>query len=192
MAGLLELARLLQGVKLRHTVELVAFCTEEPPCFASEHMGSSHHARSLAEQRTPVVAMLALEMIGYFSEETGSQSYPVPLLSLFYGSRGNFISVVGDTGQWSLIRTVKSAMKGATDLPVQSVAVPNSLPGVDLSDHRNYWEYNFPAVMITDTAFYRNRLYHSPGDTADRLDYERMADVVVGVYEAVTALANEE
>lgn len=192
VAGLLELARLLQGVKLRHTVELVAFCSEEPPCFASEHMGSSHHARLLAEQRIPVVAMLALEMIGTFSDEPGGQRFPVPALQLFYGSRANFISVVGDMGQRPLIRKVKRSMKGSTDLSVQSVSVPSSFPGVDYSDHRNYWENGFPAVMITDTAFYRNHKYHSPDDTAERLDYKRMADVVAGVYEAVTALASEE
>lgn len=192
VAGLLELARLLKGVKLRHTVELVAFCSEEPPCFASEHMGSSHHARMLSEQQIPVAAMIALEMIGTFCDEAGSQNYPVPALWLFYGSRGNFISVVGDLSQRPLIRTVKRRMNGATALPVRSVAVPNFLPGVDYSDHRSYWENNFPAVMITDTAFYRNQLYHQQGDTADRLDYKRMADVVVGVYEAVVALANEE
>lgn len=192
VAGLLELARLLQGVKLRHTVELVAFCSEEPPCFDSEHMGSSHHARSLAEQRVPVVAMIALEMIGTFSNEAGSQRFPVPSLRFFYGSKANFIGVVGDLGQRPLIRTVKRQMKGSTDLPVRSVSVPSFLPGVDYSDHKNYWENNFPAVMITDTAFYRNRKYHSPDDTAERLDYKRMADVVVGVYEAVVALASEE
>ena len=192
VAGLLELARLLQGAKLRHTVELVAFCTEEPPCYDSEHMGSSHHARFLADQRIPVVAMIALEMIGTFSDEAGGQSFPVPSLRLFYGSRANFIGVVGDLGQRPLIRKVKRSMKGSTELSVQSVSVPSFLPGVDYSDHKNYWENHFPAVMITDTAFYRNRKYHSPDDTAERLDYKRMADVVVGVYEAVTALASEE
>jgi len=192
VAGLLELARLLHGTKLRHTVELVAFCSEEPPCYDSEHMGSSHHAQTLAKQRIPVVAMIALEMIGTFSEAPGSQRYPVPLLRLFYGSKANFIGVVGDLSQRPLIRTVKSQMQGSTDLLVRSVSVPSFLPGVDYSDHKNYWENNFPAVMITDTAFYRNRRYHSPDDTADRLDYKRMSDVVVGVYEAVVALASGE
>jgi Zn-dependent M28 family amino/carboxypeptidase len=192
VAGLLELARLLQGAKLRHTVELVAYCTEEPPCFASEHMGSSHHARRLAGQRIPVKAMIALEMIGFFSDAPGSQSFPVPALRLFYGSRGNFIGVVGGLDQRPLIGAVKRRMKGATGLPVRSIAAPSFLPGVDYSDHQSYWEHGIPAVMVTDTAFYRNRQYHSANDTADRLDCKRMADVVVGVYEAVVALANEE
>ena len=183
---------LFQGSKLKHTVELVAYCTEEPPCFASEHMGSSHHARSLAEQKISVKAMIALEMIGFFSDDRNSQNYPVPLLRLFYPSRGNFISIVGDARQRLLIRKVKRCMNGATDLSVYSILAPASLPGVDFSDHRNYWENNFPAVMVTDTAFYRNHRYHQAGDTADRLDYERMAKVIVCVYEAVVALANDE
>ena len=108
------------------------------------------------------------------------------------GLLANFIGVVGDLSQRPLIRTVKSQMQGSTDLLVRSVSVPSFLPGVDYSDHKNYWENNFPAVMITDTAFYRNRRYHSPDDTADRLDYKRMSDVVVGVYEAVVALASGE
>lgn len=191
VAGLLELARLLRGVTPERTVELVAYCTEEPPCFETEHMGSAHHARRLAENGTAVEAMLALEMIGTFSDEPGSQNFPVPLLRLFYPGRGCFIGVVGGTRCRRLTRTVKRAMRGATELPVYSIAAPDAVPGVDLSDHRSYWEAGFPAVMITDTAFYRNRHYHRPEDIADRLDYGRMAQVVVGVYEAVRALAGD-
>lgn len=189
VAGLLELARLLRGLAPERTVELVAFCTEEPPCFGTEHMGSVHHARLLTEGRVPVDAMLALEMIGTFSDAPGSQSYPVPLLRLFYPSRGSFVGVVGDTRHRWLTRAVKRAMSGATALPVCSIAAPGAVPGVDLSDHRSYWEAGFPAVMITDTAFFRNPRYHQCDDTADRLDFTRMSCVVVGVYEAVRALA---
>lgn len=189
VAGLLELARLLRGLKPGLTVELVAFCTEEPPCFGTEHMGSAHHARLLAERGTGVEAMIALEMIGTFSDEAGSQGYPVPLLRAFYPRSGSFIGVVGDWGQRGLIRRVKRGMKGSAALPVYSIAAPASVPGVDLSDHRCYWERGFPAVMVTDTAHYRNLEYHRAGDTADRLDYARMAQVVAGVYEVVRDLA---
>ncbi len=192
VAGLLELARLLRGARMRYTVELVAYCTEEPPCFASGHMGSDHHARLLAQQRMPVEAMIALEMIGFFSDAPGSQSYPVPMMRLFYPGAGDFIGIVGNWGQRRLVRTVKRGMKGATALPVYSMVAPGGVPGADLSDHRCYWEQGFPAVMVTDTAFCRNRQYHQPGDTADRLDYARMAQAVIGVYEAVGLLAQSD
>jgi hypothetical protein len=80
-------------------------------------------------------------------------------------------------------------MLGASTLPVYSINAPSFIPGVDFSDHLNYWNEGFPAVMITDTAFYRNHAYHTSGDTADRLDYRRMAMVVQGVYGAVLDLA---
>lgn len=76
-------------------------------------------------------------------------------------------------------------MKGVTDIPVYSINAPEFIPGVDFSDHRNYWSHSFNAVMITDTAFYRNKEYHKVSDTQERLDYGRMSKVVVGVFEAI-------
>jgi hypothetical protein len=53
---------------------------------------------------------------------------------------------------------------------------------VDYPDHASYWRFGMPAIMVTDTAFLRNPNYHGDADTADTLDYERMAQVVRGVY----------
>ena len=189
VAGLLELARLLaHAPDVPCRVDLVAYCTEEPPFFGSPDMGSYRHAKMLAESGTRVRAAIVLEMIGYFRDERWSQHYPVGLLHLMYPSRGNYIGVVGNMRQRDLVKAVKRSMAGATDLPVCSTCLPAWVPGVDFSDHRSYWEFGCPAVMITDTAFYRNGQYHRAGDTADRLDYERMAKVVAGVYAAVLAL----
>lgn len=189
-AGLLELARLLGKAPPPLRVELVAYSTEEPPCFATPHMGSAVHADALKESGVKVRAMISLEMIGYFSDEPGSQSYPVPLLKLYYPSRGNFITVVGDPGGIGLTRRVKKAMSAGA-LPVYSITAPAFIPGIDYSDHASYWAAGYPAVMINDTAFYRNKLYHKPGDTADRLDYKRMALVVDGALAAVLSLARD-
>jgi hypothetical protein len=136
--------------------------------------------------------MMALEMIGYFSSQPGSQSYPIPALRIFYPGKGNFIAVVGRLGQRSIVKKIKGLMKGATDLPVYSINAPLMVPGIDFSDHRNYWTYGYDAAMITDGAFYRNREYHEPGDTADRLNYDLMGNVVIQVFEAVKGLANEQ
>jgi hypothetical protein len=188
VAGLIELAYLLRDADLAHSLELVAYCTEEPPFFAGDGMGSVHHARSLADGDETVVAVLVLEMIGYYSDKRWSQGYPLLMLHLFYPSRGNFIGIVGNTKQRALLKRVKWAMRGSTKLPVRSACIPSFVQGVDFSDHRSYWPHGIPAVMITDTAFYRNRHYHGADDTADTLDYHRMAHVVVGVYEAVKAM----
>jgi Zn-dependent M28 family amino/carboxypeptidase len=192
VAGLIELARLLSDVELRHTVELVAFSTEEPPFFGCRSMGSARYAELLVSQGVDVRAMLALEMIGYFSDDFGSQTYPIRLLHLFYPSRGNFLAIIGNMGQRKLLGQTKRLMRGTTALPVYSACVPNFVPGVDYSDHRNFWAEGIPAVMIGNTAFYRNTAYHGDDDTADRLDYERMSQVVVALFEAVVGLASEE
>jgi Zn-dependent M28 family amino/carboxypeptidase len=189
VGGLIELARLLGRQPPAVRVELVAFTLEEPPYFGTNGMGSSVHAKSLRKQNARVRAMFSLEMIGYFSDAPQSQRFPAPLLGAFYPLTGNFISVVGRLTDWSLVRLTKAAMRNASPLPIYSINAPRFVPGVDFSDQLNYWDAGYSAVMITDTAFYRNRNYHTAGDTAEKLDYKRMAMVVEGVYAAVVELA---
>jgi len=186
VAGLIELARLLDEADLPTTVELVAYTLEEPPYFRTNGMGSAVHARRLREADVDVRLMISLEMLGYFSDDPNSQRFPLAPLKLFYPSKGNFIGVIGKLDGGRDVRRVKRAMRGATPLPVHSLnGIPRLVVGLDMSDHLSYWHYGYPAVMVTDTAFLRNRAYHTKDDTADRLDYERMAMVIVGVYEAV-------
>jgi len=190
VAGLIELAGLLGRSTLAMRVELVAYALEEPPVFRTKEMGSAVHARTLASRGTNVRAMIGLEMIGFFSDAPGSQTFPIGALGLFYPGTGNFIAVVGCVGGGNLVRRVKRAMKESSSLPVHSINAPSSVPGIDFSDHLNYWEEGYPAVMVSDTSFYRNRNYHTPGDTADTLDYRRMSQVVIGVHSAVLELSN--
>jgi len=185
VAGLLELARMLAASPPRIAVELVAYTLEEPPYFRGAEMGSLQHARRLRESGKDVVLMISLEMIGYFRDEVGSQRYPLPGMQLFYPDRGDFIAVIGRPQEWSAVRQVKAHLLGASDLPVYSFNAPALVPGIDFSDHRSYWAEGFPALMITDTAFFRNPHYHRPGDVAETLNYERMAKVIQGVFALV-------
>jgi len=188
IAVLIELARLLGENSPDREVELVAYALEEPPFFKTANMGSAIHARRAADGKRKIAGMIALEMVGYYSDEVGSQSYPSLLFYLLYPRRGNFLGVVGrwDQGDW--IKRVKVGMKGATDLPIYSIRAPTVVPGIEFSDHLNYWEHDIPAVMVTDTAFYRNEAYHTGSDTPDRLDYGRMSKVVVALREAIDGL----
>jgi len=134
--------------------------------------------------------MIALEMIGYFSDEENSQYFPLAFLKYLYPTTGNWIGVIGDLGSFRSVRRVKTPMAKATELPVYSFnAPPKLVAGIDFSDHLNYRNNGYPAVMVTNTAFLRNQNYHTIHDTGVRLDYERMALVVEGVYAAVLALA---
>ncbi len=189
VAGLLELGHMLSTVSLNSRVILAAYCLEEPPFYKSEFMGSMVHAKSLKEKGASVRLMICLEMIGYFTEEPGSQSYPIPFFKLYYPDQGNFIGIV-DQMFSSHAGRMKNWMRKEIDLPVYSINAPRWLPGVDWSDHWSFWEHGYPAVMITYTAFYRNTAYHSMTDTADRLDYEKMSRVVYGIFTYVHHLAN--
>jgi len=185
VAGLIELGVLLGKQATNRAIELVAYTLEEPPYFGTEHMGSAHHAAGVTQRNEEIIGVIVLEMIGYFSDQRLSQSYPSLLLHCIYPHRGNFIAVVGRWDQGNWIKRVKIGMKGATGLSVRSIRAPASLPGIDFSDHRNYWAHGYQAVMLTDTAFYRNKTYHTTNDTADRLDYQRMSDVVIATFETI-------
>jgi hypothetical protein len=191
ISGLIELAYLIGKENIHTGIEFVAYTLEEPPFFGTEDMGSAHHARLLHDRKVRVKCMIALEMIGYFSSEPGSQLYPIPVLKIFYPNKGNFIAIVGRLDERKIVKKIKGLMKGATDLPVYSVNAPLIIAGIDFSDHRNYWKYGYDAVMITDTAYYRNQEYHEPDDTAERLNYELMGKVVIQVFEAIKGLARE-
>ena len=187
IAGLLELSRLVQSLKpeLKYRIDFAAYTLEEGQLWKhpfARHYGSYIHAKSLAQAGVQVRAMICLEMIGYFSDNPHSQKFPLFFLRWFYPDKGNFIAVVGKWGQGSLVKKVKKLLAAPAQVPVESLTAISFLPGLSFSDHQSYWKFDYPAVMITDTAFFRNKNYHKPSDTADTLDYDRMAEVVKGLY----------
>lgn len=185
VVGLLELARLLKGEALNKRIDLVAYTLEEPPFFRTNNMGSYVHAKSLADKKIEIYGMVSLEMIGYFKTEKKSQSYPIGLLSLFYGSRGNYITLVKKFGSGKFARHFSRKFKSTKTIRTKSFKGPKSLPGIDFSDHLNYWNFGFSALMITDTSFYRNSNYHKASDTLETLDIPRMAKVIDSVLMAL-------
>jgi Zn-dependent M28 family amino/carboxypeptidase len=187
IAGLLELARLfnLHATQLENRIDLVAFTLEEPPFFRTEYMGSAIHAKNLHDRGVDVKMMICLEMIGYFDERPNSQQFPVGLLSWFYPDTGNFITVVSNFKSRHIASSIKDIMEQSTRINVEKLSAPAFVPGVDFSDHQNFWKYGIKAVMITDTAFYRNPNYHRTSDSIDTLDFGKMSEVIKGIYYAV-------
>lgn len=175
---MLELARLLSKEKLNNRIDFVAYSLEEPPYFGTTDMGSYHHAKWLYDQHEEVKGMICLEMIGYFNDAPGSQNYPLPLLSRFYGNKGNFITVVQKYDNSRFGKKVIELMTSRELIPTKSFTGLKMLPGIDFSDHRNYWKFDYNAVMITNTAFYRNPNYHSPADKMETLDLKKMSLVI--------------
>ena len=184
VAVLIELARM--GVPGR----FVAFANEEMPYFQSGEMGSLAYAARAAAAGDKIGAMLSLEMLGYYRDEARSQHYPPPL-SWFYPDRADFIAFVGDIGSRTLVRRAIGAFRQSARFPSQGVAAPAAIPGVTWSDHWSFRQHDTPAIMVTDTAFYRYPHYHLPSDTPEKLDYLRMARVTLGLAAVIKELANE-
>lgn len=178
VVGLLESARILSKENLDYRIDFVAYSLEEPPYYASTNMGSYIHAKSMYDERILVKGMICLEMIGYFSDEPNSQHYPQPFFRWFYGNKGDFITVVQKYNNGSFGKKAKKLMTRQKLLPAKSFTGLEKLQGIDFSDHRNYWKFGYSAVMITNTAFYRNPNYHQITDKMETLDLERMGKVI--------------
>ncbi len=190
VAILLELARHFRDKKLDLDLRLVFFANEEPPFFGSEHMGSHHYARWCREQKIQIRAMIALESLGYYSDEEGSQKYPEPL-SQGFPTKGNFVAFVGDLPSKSLVEQSRALFAKAVDFPAQAVALPASIVGIDWSDHASFWKEGYRAFMVTDTAPFRNPHYHQKTDTPETLSYDRMARMTQGLQGVIAGLVRE-
>ena len=186
-AALLVLARRFADRTLPRTLRFVAFANEEL-YFQQPEMGSLVYARAIRARGDRVATMVSLETIGYYSDEEGSQRYPPPL-GLLYPSAGNFLGFVGNIGSRAEVRAALAAFRRHARFPSEGVAIPPILPGVSWSDHWAFWQAGYPALMVTDTALYRYPWYHAPGDTPDRLDYDRLARVVAGLEAMLAELA---
>lgn len=190
VAALLEIGRRLAGARPARTVRLVAFVNEEPPFFFWSEMGSAVYARAARARGDDVRLMVSLEMLGYYRDEPGSQGYP-PLLRHFYPDRGNFVAFVSNRRSRVQLERTVAAFRAHSSFPAERAALFSWIPGVAWSDHLSFWRQGYPAIMVTDTAFYRYPHYHSPLDTPERLDYSRLAQVTEGLYRAIVSLAGE-
>jgi len=178
----LETARQLNLLKdhqeLDIAVKFVSFPLEEPPAYGTRHMGSRVYAMKAWKEKEQIDGMICLEMVGYTSPQ---QDYPFPLMFFGYPKKGDYIGIVGDFNSRSFTASLFKAFGKNPDLPVIKLTVPLGgflLPSVRLSDHAPFWDRGFKAVMITDTAFYRNPHYHMASDTMEKLDYGFMAQLV--------------
>jgi hypothetical protein len=184
VAVLIEAARLMKARKPGRDIRFVAFGTEEPPSFGTRNMGSSQYAYAMRDNGVKVHAMISLEMLGYYNTRKGSQLYP-PFMHLFYPAHGDYISVVGNFQSRRVLSRFARDWRAASSFPLHGAVMPGVFSGLALSDQLNFWDLGFPALMLSDTAFYRNPNYHESTDTPDTLDYEKMAKVAQALVETL-------
>ena len=189
VAGLLELARLIRGKSISRTIHFVAFTLEEPPAFFTKNMGSYVYAKGLYNKGIKVYGMISLEMLGYYSDRKNSQFYfPYFFLKWFFSDTGNFIAFVGNLASRQFSTAFRKSFQALSSFPVEFLNTPSFVPGVYFSDNYSFWRFDYPAMMITDTAFLRNKNYHRDTDTAESLDYDKFAEVVKGLFNALCQL----
>ncbi len=177
VAVMLELAHAFTVLQPERTVRFIAFANEENPFAETDAMGSRVYVRDIHTKDENVVAMFSLEMLGYYSDAPGSQKYPPPL-KWFYPDQAGFIAFVTNVQSgWLLWRSL-SAFRRHSDFPVEGLAVPERMvPDIRRSDQASFWDAGYPAIMVTDTADFRNIHYHTVGDILRTLDLGRMAEL---------------
>jgi hypothetical protein len=188
VAVLLELCHTLKDYRPQRTLKMIFFVLEEPPSFMTPAMGSFVYAQRARDRGERIYGMISLEMVGYFNEAEGSQAFPVPGLQWIFPDRGNFIGVVGNVHSRELTLAVAEALEAGSTLPVEHLVALPFIPGIGLSDHGSFWKMGFRAVMVTDTAFYRNPNYHSSKDTIETLRFDKMSQLVSGMVHVVEFL----
>lgn len=188
VAVMLELARLSADLKPRRRVRFIAFANEEHLEGGKEEMGSYKYAALCSDRSEDIVAMLSLEMLGVYSDEDGSQKYPEPF-NKFYPSKGNFIGFVGNVASGPLVRRALKVFRRKAKIGSQGVAAPDFIRHAGRSDHWGFWEFGYPALMVTDTADFRSSHYHTAGDTIDKVDFEKMTLATYGLLDVIADLS---
>ena len=189
VAGIIETARQLKAYenKLDFSIDFVAFTLEKPPYFGTNKMGSFIHAKYLKENNIDLIGMINYEMIGYFTDEPNSQEYPNEMMKNFYPSVGNFVLNTCDENSKSFLEQL-NFQNISKDIESYDIVLPSELSMLTASDHLNYWSEGFSAVMITDTAHFRNPNYHTKNDTLETINFKKMQEVVDMVVCAIKQL----
>lgn len=191
IAALLSLAQAMAGDQQERTIRFVAFVNEEPPYFQTDLMGSRVYAARCRSRGENIVAMLAFDTIGFFTEEEGSQKIPEGLEGEF-PTQGDFLAFVGNEDSRYFADSARVSFEAASGIKAVGGAFPVEVPGVGWSDHWSFWQEGYRAVMVTDTAPYRYAHYHEPTDTIDKIDIDQLVRVIEGLEQVVKTWANPE
>ena len=191
VAVLLALSDLLRNDTPDRTLRLVNFVNEEDPFFDTEMMGSHQYAKRSASLREDIRVMLSLDSLGIYRDEPGSQKLPIPF-SLFYPSRGNFLAFIGDIGSRQSIVEATRGFKKGSSFPIEAGVVPKWVKGAGWSDHLSFWKFGYPGIMVTDTGGFRSSSHTTREDTLEKLNFEAMSRIVLGMYGSIQELTRKE
>jgi len=191
MAVLLKLSELLKGYSPDRTLRLVAFTTEEDPYFGTEMMGSYHYAKRSSELGEDILIMLSMDAMGYHVNTTRSQKLPFPF-SLFYPDRGDFLAFIGDLSSRKYMVDVTRGFKKGSSFPIEAGVVPQGVTGAGWSDHCSFWRFGYPGMQVTDTGAFRSPWHANEGDTMEKIDFDALSRIALGMYAGVAELTQTD
>ena len=177
---LLDLAKRLKDLKTDYELRIVFFVNEEPPFFRQPDMGSTVYVDDLIKKQVNIKAAYIFDTVGYYFEEEGTQHYPL-LFAPFFPDKANFVAFVSGLASRDLLKETVKTFREDAKIASEGVSAPTYIQGIDFSDHLSFYKYNIPALMITDTAFFRSKTYHQVTDTPEKLNYEKMVLVTDGL-----------
>lgn len=181
VAILFQLSRLLRDHIPDRTLRFLNFVNEEDPFFGTEMMGSYQYAKRCRQQGEEIKAMLSLDALGIYKEEPRSQRLPFPF-SMVYPDRGNFLAFIGNLrSRRSMVEATRGFKKGSS-FPIEAGVVPEWVEAADWSDHRSFWQFGYPGIMVTDTGKFRSIYHTTKEDTMEKMNFEAMARIVIGMY----------
>ncbi len=191
VASMTVIADRLSRLKPKRTLRFVAFTNEEPPYFQREgRMGSWVYARECKRKKERLLGVISLETMGYYRDEANSQKYPA-LIASRYPTTGNFIGFVSDLNSRTFLKTVVDTFRKHSSFPSEEAFLPSEIQGVGWSDHWSFWQEGYRGLMVTDTAPFRYPHYHLPTDTLDKIDFDRLSEVVTGLTKVVEELVTQ-
>lgn len=176
VAGLIELARLFSesGIAPDYGIDFVSYCLEEPPFFRKKEMGSYVHSESVHSAGKEIIGMISIEMIGYYGEKQNRSA-----------DHENFLVISGIKKFEAFNSKLTALLREADEMIIRKVSYADDAKNNGPSDHRNYWKFDYPGVMLIGTSKEKNPNYHKDSDTIETLDFEVMSKAVRTIANAV-------
>ncbi len=190
MAVLFQLGGLLKNYAGDRTLRLVAFVNEEDPFFGTDKMGSYQYAMSSHRKGEDIKFMLSLDSLGIYKDGPGTQQLPFPF-SLFYPDRGNFLAFIGNLPSRSYVITATRGFKKGSSFPIRAGVVPEWVEGAAWSDHLSFWRFGYPGIQVTDTGAFRSASHTTGEDTMEKLNFDSMSHIVMGMYGSIIELTTD-
>lgn len=189
IAGLIETYRLLRNYNFKYTIRFVAFTLEEPPYFGSKKMGSMVYAKKCFQDKDKIKLMISFDMIGY-SNKFKKQRYPFTYMKETYPKKANFLCVASLPSSAKYAYLWKQTYNKYSASKIYEIIAPASIKGIHESDHYSFSKHGFPAILISDTGYYRNNFYHTNKDMPAKINYNFLANNIMSIFHTIKEIAS--